>query len=335
MKGNCNSNKIIIDESIPENQVENIVSLLKRKKIKYSDFLFITKEHPGMPDYQIIHFLLNEATVLFTSDRPFHNTVLKKGYKSFFYNGDNFSPKWLKGVCPIKMPPQIKKDFKPQNTYSEYETEIRPLILPKSEKSLKKLRTKRRRIRSYFGGIENMDEVAITLSCKPINSSLLIGVRIKISSNTGLKALDASESYINERVDSRDREIIAINHALILAVQLMLNNVKTTLFYDAQKFQATPNYVQKFNDQPYSFTFHKLLESFTQIEFTPSVKDFFIERLRRKLEDLSWMPANEIVPGRFFEIDREINQFYSEQCLDKETQSVEDSIPTETMGTRS
>ena len=335
MTGSSYNRKIIIDESIPENQVENIESLLKRKKLQYSTSYFIAKECPGMPDYQIIHFLLNESTVLFTSDRPFHNSALRKGYKSFFYNGDNFSPKWLKGVSPIKMPPQIKKDLKPQNTYSAYETEIRPLVLPKSEKSLKKLRTKRRRIRSYFGGIENMETVAITISYKPINSSILIGIRIKISSNTGLKALDASESYISEKMDSGDCKIIAINHALILAVQLMLNNVKTTLFYDVQKFHNPANYIQEEYEQPCHFAFHKLLESFVQIEFAPSAKGFFIERLRRKLDDLSWQSTNEIVPGKFLEIEREITQFYSEQYPDKKTQSVEDSVHNDTVGTRS
>ena len=73
--------------------------------------------------------------------------------------------------------------------------------MPKSEKCLKKLRTKRRRIKSYFGGVENMEQVSITVSFKSVRSLMLIGVRFKISSKSGVKALDASESYICEKTD--------------------------------------------------------------------------------------------------------------------------------------
>ncbi|MGD9160277.1 MAG: hypothetical protein PVG39_17815 [Desulfobacteraceae bacterium] len=78
------SKKIIIDESIPDNRIEDIAKLLKRKRIKYPEFCFIAKEHQGIPGYQIIHFLLNESTVFFTTDRPLHNTVLKNEIKQFY-----------------------------------------------------------------------------------------------------------------------------------------------------------------------------------------------------------------------------------------------------------
>ena len=307
--------RIIIDEAIPDSQIENIAKLLKRKDIKYSDFFFITKEHQGMPDYQIIHFLLNESTVFFTADRPLHNTVLKKGYKSFFFNGDNFSAKPLKGVSTIRLPPYIKKDLQPKDQYHEPETEIRHLVLPKSEKSLKKLRTKRRRIKSYFGGTENMDLVAITVSYKTLKSSILVGTRIKISSNIGVKALDASESYVKENIYSENGGIIALSHALILPIQLMLNHIKTIVYYDAHKFKDPGQYIHKNDQQQYQYTFQKLLDNFPQIEFTPSVKGFFIERLRQKLDDLSLLNTNEIVRGRLSEINSDINQFYSDKNI--------------------
>jgi hypothetical protein len=241
--------KIIIDESIPENQVENIVSLLKRKRINYSDFCFIAKEHKGMPDYQILHFLLNDATVLFTCDRPFHNTVLKKGYKSFYYNGEVFSSEWLKGISPIKMPAHIRKDLSPQDSYHETWSGIRNLVLPKSEKGLKRLRTKRRRIKSYFGSTENMESVAITVSYMSFDSSMLVGIRIKISSNTGIEALDASESYISEKIETGNREIIAICHGLVASIQMMLNNVETVIYYEA-RLNTLSGIIQKNTEQP-------------------------------------------------------------------------------------
>lgn len=304
--------KIIIDESFPNNQIESLSKHLKKKNIKYSDLYFISQEHPGMPDHLIIQLLLDETTVLITMDRPLHNTVLKKGLKSFYFNGDNFSPKPLKGIKPVKLPPPVKKDFQPKDEYSEQKTEIRHLALPKAEKSLKKLRAKRRRIRSYFGGIDNMDMVAVTVSFESYKSSMLIGVRIKISSNTGAKSLDASESYISEEVEPKNRDILAMSYALILPIQLMLNHVKTIIYYDTCTF-TDPNVFQG-NGQlnQYQLLFKKLLGSFPEIEFHPSVKGFFIEKLRRKLNDLSMFDSNEIVQGNISEMINEAQQFYLE-----------------------
>jgi len=290
--------KIIIDEAIPDNQLQNIANFLELKGINYSGFYLIAKEHQGIPDYQIIHFLLNKTTIFFTSDRPLHNTVLSKGYKSYYINGDKFSPKTLKGIKRIKLPAQIKKDLQLKDYYHLPKTEIRHLLLPESEKSLKKLRTKRRRIKS--------------VSYESSKSSILIGVRFKISSNSGVKALDASESYISEKIKSKNnnREIVALNYSLILAIQLMLNHIKTIIFFDSQRFEDPKKYLDNEDQDQYQFIFKKLAENFKQIEFTPSAKGFFIERLRRKLEDLVVSNSNEIVGGRIFEIGNEIRKFY-------------------------
>lgn len=308
----CHERKIIIDEAIPNNQLDNISNLLEREGINYSSFYLIAKENQGIPDYQIIHLLLNKSTIFFTADRPLHNTVLSKGYKSYYFNGDNFSPKTLKGIQTIKLPAQIKKDLQLRDYNNEPKTEIRHLLLPLSEKSLKKLRTKRRRIKSYFGGAENIEQIAITVSYKPSKSSMLIGIKFRISSNCGVKALDASESYISEKIKSENREIVALNYSLILAIQLMLNHIKTSIFFDTQRFEDPQKYLYKENQDQYQFMFKKLAENFKQIEFMPSAKGLFIERLRRKLEDLSISNNNEIVHGKIFEIENKIRQFYSD-----------------------
>lgn len=184
--------------------------------------------------------------------------------------------------------------------------------MPKSDKFLKKLRTKRRRIKNHFGGAENMEQTAITVSYKSSKSSMLIGVKFRISSNSGVKALDASESYISEKIEYEKKEIIALNYSLILAIQLMLNHIRTTLFFDTQRFEDPRKYLYNEDQDEYQFMFKKLVENFKQIEFTPSAKGMFIERLRRKLENLSISNSNEIVRGRIFEIENEIQQFYSD-----------------------
>ena len=309
-----NKRQIIIDEAIQDGQLENIELFLKRKKIKYSKFYLIAKEHPGIPDYQIIHFLLNNSTIFFTTDRPLHNTVLSKGYKSYYFNGHTFSSKKLKGIKPVRPFPHIKKDLQLKNYYHEAKTEIRHLLLPESEKQLKKLRTKRRRIRSYFGGIENMEQVAITVSYKLLKSAMLIGVKFRISANNGIKALDASESYIKESVEPENRELVALNYSLILTIQLMLNHVKTLVFFDSLKFEDPKKYLTNENQNQYQFMYKKLMENFNQVDFMVSAKGRFIEKLRLKLKNLSLTNTNEIVEGRIFEIGKNIQQFYSADC---------------------
>jgi len=239
--------------------------------------------------------LLNKTTIFFTVDRPLHNTVLSKGYKSYYFDADNFSPKPLKGIKTIKLPAQIKKDLQLKDYYHLPKTEIRHLLLPESEKGLKKLKTKRRRIK---------------VSYESSKSSILIGVRFKISSNSGVKALDASESYISEKIESKNREIVALNYSLMLAIQLMLNHIKTIIFFDSRRFEDPRKYLDNEDQDQYQFMFKKLVKNFKQIEFTPSAKGFFIERLRRKLEDLAISNSNEIVGGRIFEIGNEIRKFY-------------------------
>ena len=69
------------------------------------------------------------------------------------------------------------------------------------------------------------------------------------------------------------------------------------------------------DQKQYLLMFKKLVESFKQIEFAPSAKGFFIERLRRKLDALSVSNSNEIVDGRISEIGDAIRRFYSDSNL--------------------
>ena len=52
--------------------------------------LLIGKQHPGIPDVQIIHHLLDKNTIFVTSDRPFHNRVLSKGLNIYYVSAHPF-----------------------------------------------------------------------------------------------------------------------------------------------------------------------------------------------------------------------------------------------------
>ncbi len=250
-----------------------------------------------MPDSHIVYHLLDHLTFFLTTDIPLHNAIIAQGLKSYHCSHGKFISKKFKGIKNKELTPLKKEALVIKENYHLPKTEIRPYLLPSSEKSLKKLRTKRRRIRNHFGGYDNLDLVAMTVSWKALNTSTLFGLKLRISTNIGKKALDASENYFYDQIAPQYRDIVAINYGLILSVQLMLHGVDTIVYFDSPKM-TTPRFHLSGEDQsPHTKLFATLHEIFSDIEFIPSTKGRFIERLRAKLEILSVGNSNEIVPG--------------------------------------
>ncbi len=293
--------RTIVDESVSNEMFARFQGYMANKGYKNLDSLFIAKEHRGMPDSQILHHLLNNETIFLTTDRPFHNTVISQGLRSYYINKNSLTSQRLKGIKNKEIILH-KNDLNLKENYLPRKTDIRPLLLPSSEKVLKKLCTKRRRIRNHFDGLEHLEQVAITVSWQSSKSLTLFGIKIRISSNVGIKALDASESYIHDKIPSEDRTIGALNYALILSIQLMLNSVKTQVYYDYPKIDDPLLYLQDGHKTPYSMLFKELKNSFTNLEFIPSTKGLFIERLRTKLDNLYKGNSNEIVAGNIADI---------------------------------
>ncbi len=294
-------NIIVVDEAVSNEIFDHFQKYLIKKGYKNFEPLFIAKAHQGMPDGQILQHLLNSKTIFLTTDRPLHNTILSQGLKSYYVNKNTFISRKLKGI-KNKNYAFHKNDLNLKDNYHLPKTVIRSILLPSSEKGLKKLRTKRRRIRSHFSGQDHLDQVAITVSWEPFNSLTLFGIKFRISSNVGIKALDASESYITDKIEPENRSVVAINYALILSIQLMLHFVKTQVYYDAPKIEYPLLDLQNEHQSPSLMLFAELKKNFANIEFIPSTKGWFIERLRAKLVDLSKYKSNEIVAGNISDI---------------------------------
>lgn len=303
---------IVIDEAVSEESFKRFLSFLQKKRYERFNTLFIKKEHPGIPDSHIVHHLLDKTTFFLTTDRPLHNAILSRGLKSYCLDHGNFTAKKLRGIKNKELTPLKKEDLILKDNYHLPKTDIRPYLLPSSEKHLKKLRTKRRRIRNHFGGHDNLNLVAITVSWKPLYASTLFGMKFRISSNIGIKALDASENYFCEKIALEHRNIVATNYAFILSIQLMLHGVKTHVYYDSPKMTNPALYLCDENQNSHVKLFAKLHKNFSDIEFIPSTKGRFIERLRTKLEDLSIGSTNEIVPGNMSEIINNVKKFSQE-----------------------
>ncbi|MBN2526302.1 MAG: hypothetical protein JXR76_07905 [Deltaproteobacteria bacterium] len=267
----------------------------------------IATEHSGMPDGQIIRQLLNPGTIFLTTDRPLHNTVLSRSLTSYYVSHDgHFISAKLKGIRTLPQNPRCASVLPENHLYHAPPPNIRAYLLPLSERSLKKLRTKRRRIRNHFDGDAHIETLAVTVSWKAIGSKTLIGLRLRITSNSGIPALDASELYVLENILPVHRNQVAVNYALMLPIQLMLHGITTRIYYDAPTMASPTEIFHQSEITPGFKLFTELSRVFSHVEFCPSVKGRFIEPLRKKLMQLVAANSNEIVEGNIEEIERNV-----------------------------
>lgn len=295
--------RIIVDEAVSRAKLRMFGAIAKREGLWSDEHVVIREQHPGMPDGEVLHHLLDETTLFVTTDRPMHNTVLAKGLRSWYVGDEGATGSPLRGV-------RVKSDkslgignAEPKDSYHLPKTEIRHLLLPESERKLKNLRTKRRRIRAYFGGLDRMSEAAVTLSASRTRSATLIGVRIRAAGHsTGLKALDASESYIQEALSDDDPGLVAACHAMVLLIQLMLHSLRTPIYFDSDRLGDPSKLAGRQPDARLAGLFEALRESAAPVELVPVAKGKLVESLRRKLDSLAARRTNEIVQSEIPEI---------------------------------
>ena len=238
---------------------------------------------------------LDETTILVTTDRPSHNTVLARGLRSYYLDSEGLTDQPLPGIQPKPELTPAKNDLILKDSYEQPALKLRPLLLPTSPRRLKKLRVKRRRIRNHFQGQDHLDQAAVTVSWLGQGDQTLIGIRVCTTFNVGLKALDASESYLLEAIAPSQRGLVSICHALVLLIQLVLQPVKTVVYCDAQQIgdplaPKSPGRNQTF--------FASLLDCFAQLKFVPVTQNQHLAKLQRKLNQLVRHDrAGEIVTG--------------------------------------
>jgi len=303
---------LVVDEAVSAETCHQFRVFLQKQGYAYHKTCMIAHEHSGMPDGQILRHVLNQETIFLTTDRPLHNTVLSQSLISYYVSHDGyFINASLKGIRTKALDVTHAHDRVVKETYHLPQPTIRTFLLPSSEKSLKKLRTKRRRIRNHFDGYDHLGLLAVTVSWKACGPSTLFGVRLRIPSNTGIPALDASESYVREHIPSEYRNQVAFNYALILPIQFLLQGITTQIYYDAPTMTSPEDAFQSSENTPHFTLFTALSQTFPHVEFIPSVKGRFIERLRKKLIHLATRDSNEIVPGHIEEIGQKVHVEYS------------------------
>ena len=124
--------KLIIDESVSTKDVIRFEAYLQNKNYQIIEQLNIREKHPGMPDFQILNNFIDKSSILITSDRPFHNKTLSKGFLSFYINEKEITGKYLQG---IHIKPDIlltKKNSIIKDNYHPPSSEIRTFLMPLS-----------------------------------------------------------------------------------------------------------------------------------------------------------------------------------------------------------
>ena len=267
---------LVVDESVSQAQLNACKTWLKKQGSAYEQLLLIAEHHPGMADHRIINTLLGKGDVLLTADRPFHNLLIKEGWPSLYIDPSmQITNHFLSGIRPGILPATSR-----QHDQQAQMSGLHSLIMPVSERALKKLRSKRRRIRAHFGGYDQLTQLSITVAVR----GDLIGVRLFVA-GASAKGIMASESYIREAgVAAGDT---ALPHALILAQQLMLQQLDVTVFYDSARIPDPALSNDGF--------FSAMRREFPKLKFFTTVKGRHMESLRRKLDALNATDTNEIV----------------------------------------
>lgn len=293
--------RVVVDEGVSAAQLARFSEYAEERGLHITDYLHIRDQHPGMPDNLILQHHLHKETILITTDRPFHNTTLSRGIASYYLGEETITGSPLRGIRVSSEPPrQSKEPIK--ESYHLPTTPVRESLLPDSLRQLKKLRTKRRRIRNHFGGLDNIAQIAVTVSWTPLGARTLIGIQVQASAVAGMKAINACESYPAEELEPAWRGLAALCHALALVIQLSLNTVPTILYYDAHRIADPLKEEDVADDHPYRHLFENLKNEFRSLELSSPSKGRHLEGLRQKLKQLTTTDTNEITPGNLAEL---------------------------------
>jgi len=303
--------RVIVDNAIND---ESPLWLMFKKWLgdRPAEYVFLEKAHKGIPDVEILDKLLTQNTMLLTVDRVLHNRACDRGFISFTLNAQGqLQRKRLKGVdmSRAKTAPSVLKELKDDYTTTLPELTFK-LTNGMPEKALKALRTRRRRIRSYFGSAANLSSVAITVDATIAKSKALCGYVINIAGHTGVKGLRASEGYGVTSAKAYDPTHPVI-HALCASFYLHLDQVPTDLFIIPKEslnlcetlMSAAPESVTQASQR----ALQEMLRNIPKLKLFPCVKGYFYENMKQKLKQLASFRSNEIKAIDFDEIVKKIN----------------------------
>lgn len=275
-----------------------------------AEFLFLATSHPGIPDVEILDKLLNKNVILLTNDRVLHNRVCALKQKSYTFNKQQqLTRRLLKGViCKKKTIPSLHKQIEASYLPSQHEIANR-LLMDLPEKRLKRIRTARRRIRSYFDSFANISQSAITIGVKKLKRHVLCGYKLRMAGHNGVTGLAASEGYC-----ITSRKTYAEEDCLIYGLQaifcLNFDQVPIDVFIIPDNvFQICNNCVKPRTivTNESTNTLEIMLAALSRVSIHPCVKGRFHDEMNKKLTNLAKSNSNEIRSIDFVDIKKKIS----------------------------
>ncbi|MBN2685195.1 MAG: hypothetical protein JXR40_07935, partial [Pontiellaceae bacterium] len=185
--------ELFVDENVSAAELEISLKQLHQMKFLIKATVMIAERWSGAPDSAILEELTRCGAALLTKDRPFHNMVLKaKGISFYLSPHQQVSRRPLKGIAANPILPG-RAALTPLPEPDEHILCCRKIVTDlQDERLMKKLRTRRRRIRNKVGGAQNIESLAVTVTVY----SDLIGLALQVHSNCNIAAFRGSESFV-------------------------------------------------------------------------------------------------------------------------------------------
>ena len=299
-RGRASGKRIIVDEGVGENS--SLWRLFAaNRRLSEEEVVFLRRTHRGIPDVEILDKLLSPQTILVTTDRVLHNRARAAGFPSFTLVRGRLTGKRIPGIRRLpKAAPSVLEEL--ESDYVQPPNRLATsLKAGMSEKAFKRARTRRRRIRSYFGAVENISKVSLSLGARPTPSGLLSGYHMNIAANRGLRGLSASEGYCLPRCVDSD-PALPIFHAVREVFVLQLDFVPIELFVmPPAGLQLCRSLLGDKADatRPMHQALQELLRGLPRLTLSPCVKGRFYDAMERKLHQLEISDSNEITTVDF------------------------------------
>jgi len=226
--------RVVVDECVSQESplVEQLRQRLGERPIQ---FVFLTTEHPGIPDIEILDKLLDVRSALLTQDRVLHNLAIGRGFQSFVHTPESglTDRRLAHAPAPDKRLPVAGGALRDSYRYQsapEAQAITECLYGFQSAHQFEQFRTKRRRIRAHFGSPDNILAAALTIGQRRTAQGMVGGYMLKVDAPHGIKSLfPASESYFLDRAG--DEPLQATCWALVHLFQLQLQSYPLTLYH--------------------------------------------------------------------------------------------------------
>jgi len=263
------------------------------------DYVFLGEAHPGIPDVEILDKLLKPGMLLLTNDCVLHERAIRQGIRSYTLDRNgNLTRKRQPGVAVSKpLPRSVFTDLQDDYRHQAQHDFTGPLNSSLTERQLKRYRTARRRIRSYFGSARAISQVALTIGATATRRGLLCGSVIHLAGNAGKKGLRASEGYCLPS-DRRAHAACPVIHALRDLYLLQLEQVRTEMFViPAESLELSRRLVESAEPEvtePLADCLNRLLRSASCLSVHPCAKGRFFDSMQSKLKQLERSDSNEV-----------------------------------------